>query len=120
MTLEKLEKVGMWVLTIFLACVFFFGGYAKLRDPEAELHFASLGWPVWLRLVLGASEMICGAFLLLPWLVRYAAVPLVVAAGVAAASYLWHPQFRMAAVWPLAFIALLVWLARYRRSVTAG
>ncbi len=113
-------KTVIWIVTLVLVFVFFFGGYGKFRDPASAQHFALLGWPAWFRMTVGAVELTCGAFLLLPWLAPFAAIPLAATSAAAAISYVLHPPWGLLMLWPITFIAGLAFVARYRWKERTG
>jgi putative oxidoreductase len=60
-------RIGIWMLSAFLAFVFLMAGVPKLAGAEGHVrHFVTWGYPDWFRLVVGAVETVSAALLLVP------------------------------------------------------
>jgi uncharacterized membrane protein YphA (DoxX/SURF4 family) len=67
MGLTKMQTTLMWVLSVLLAALFVFAGSGKLVGVERmAATFASAGYPVWFRYLIGIVEVACGITLLIP------------------------------------------------------
>lgn len=67
MGLTKMQTTLMWVLSVLLAALFVFAGSGKLIGVERMAEtFASAGFPVWFRYLIGIIELVCGITLLIP------------------------------------------------------
>lgn len=64
---RKGKTVGLWVLSGLLAALFLMAGGSKLAGAEEHVQgFARYGWPDWMRLVVGAVEVVSAVLLLIP------------------------------------------------------
>lgn len=64
---SKGKTISLWVLSGLLAALFLMAGGSKLAGAEEHVKgFANYGWPDWLRLVVGAVEVISAVLLLIP------------------------------------------------------
>lgn len=79
--MAKRTDVGPFVLRLFLGLLFFVAGVMKLFNAEGIIGMlGGLGFPAaaFFGWVVILSEVLCGAFLLLGWQLRYAVWPPVV------------------------------------------
>ena len=82
--------MGIRILTWLLALLFIAGGVPKLIGIESVAEqFRQFGYPDWFRLFIGLAELAGGIGLLIPGLVRLAAMGLMVIM-LGAAWTLWH------------------------------
>jgi putative oxidoreductase len=97
--------------------IFFQSGWGQLHDLEqVTSYFTDLGLsaPAFQARLVATTEFVCGGLLLLGFLTRYAAVPLMVIMCVAIRTALWDQVEGISSLVHLtefAYLALLVWLA---------
>jgi putative oxidoreductase len=66
-TSSKLKTAGVWIASGLLAALFLRAGIPKLMDAQGWVrHFVAWGYPDWLRLVVGAVEVVSAVLLLIP------------------------------------------------------
>jgi uncharacterized membrane protein YphA (DoxX/SURF4 family) len=64
---SKASRIAVWALSGLLAAIFLFAGATKLLGAEGEVRdFAAWRYPDWLRLVIGAIEVVSAVLLLIP------------------------------------------------------
>ncbi|MCZ6604828.1 MAG: DoxX family protein [Alphaproteobacteria bacterium] len=109
------RRIGLWILTIILAVLFFGAGLMSVTgDPMMVESFATLGLPDWFRILLGIGEIAGAAGLLIRPIAALAALGL---AAISAGAIVAH-----AAVPPLAqgvpalVLLILTLAAAYMRS----
>lgn len=113
---KHLKTVLLWVLALFIALVMIQQGFAKFSpDGRWARSFATWGYPVWFRVLVGAIETGGGALLLVPPLATYAAVALVTIMLGAAGTLLLDGRVVDAAT-PVAYGVVLLWIAWERRA----
>lgn len=65
--MSKLKTAFLWIASGLLAALFLRAGIPKLTGGPAWAHlFAAWGYPSWLRLVVGAVEVVSAVLLLIP------------------------------------------------------
>ena len=110
-TSKRFRLVVAWCLGLYLALMYVQMGRIKF-DPNGfwTEAFASWGYPVWLRWLVGGIEVCGGLLLLVPWLASYAAAALsIVMAGA------WVTRMRderlVDVAWITAYLCGLAWIA---------
>lgn len=77
--MTKFQRIGVWALQILLAGFFVLQGVAKLTSSPAWVsRFRGWGYPDHFYLVVGLVEVLGGALLLVPRLVKFGASTLIV------------------------------------------
>ena len=112
----RIRRVLAFVVGLYLARMFVKNGWDKF-DPEgfwAE-PFAQWGYPVWLRLVVGAIETAGGLLILVPWTATYAGVAVAMVMGGAFYTR-WGAGFPEDLMWIAAYAVALLWIAFEWRS----
>ena len=109
-----------WLPALFARIALFFifapTGLGKLRHlPKVTSYFVELGLPAphFNAVLVGASEFVCGALLLIGLLARYAAIPLIIDMAVAIAVAKWKDVAGIGgffALDELLYIALLLFI----------
>src|SRR5882724_8114318 len=120
---ELAERVGnslRWlsptIARLTVGLVFFQSGWGKLHDlDKVTNYFTELGLaaPAFQARLASTAEFVCGGLLLLGFVTRFAAVPLIVTMCVAIRTALWEQVDGLGSLVGLtefAYIALLVWL----------
>src|SRR5262249_26511197 len=119
---EEMRKyitlVLLWLLSLFLTVVFVNAGWPKFSNSSGWARaFASWGFPVWFRILVGLIEVAGGLLLLVPQTAVYAAASLGVTMLGAMGTHIFHGQ--VAAVYheivPLGLLGVVAFL-RYRRK----
>lgn len=101
---------------VVVGAVFVQSGWSKLSDVDRVIEFfTSLGlpMPVVQAYLASASELVCGALLLLGLATRFAVVPLIVTMIVAIRTALWDQVDGVASLFTMIeflYIVLFVWL----------
>lgn len=124
----KRKTIALWVLSGLLAAVYLLAGGSKLAGAEQHVQgFARWGWPDWLRLAIGAVEVISAVLLLVPRVAFLGASALVVVMAGAIYTHLFRATGEAGmAVVPLVLLglnALVAWgrrPGRARRLPAAG
>jgi putative oxidoreductase len=102
---------------VTVGLVFFWSGWGKLHGLEQVTdYFTQLGLaaPGFQARLASSTEFVCGGLLLVGFLTRFAAVPLIVTMMVAIRTALWEEVTSLTSLVGLlefSYIALLVWLA---------
>jgi putative oxidoreductase len=102
---------------VTVGLVFFWSGWGKLHGlEEVTDYFTQLGLPApgFQALLASTAEFVCGGLLLVGFLTRFAAVPLIITMMVAIRTALWEEVTGLTSLVGLlefSYIALLVWLA---------
>jgi len=114
--MTKGRSIAVWVISVLLAAMYLFAGATKLAGMQMHVEaFAKWGYPDWFRLVVGATEVVGGALLLVPGAAFYAAVVLAVEMIGAVLTHLTHQEAPNAVV-PLVLFVLLAFVAASRRE----
>ncbi len=74
--MKRLRKTGLWIFSIFLACVFVAVGLSKIEGSSATRwaqRFVHWGYPAGSQYAVGAMEIIAGIAMLIPALRKAAA-----------------------------------------------
>jgi uncharacterized membrane protein YphA (DoxX/SURF4 family) len=108
----------VWVLEVALAAVFVLTGVSKLLGTETfVLQAAAMrGFPNWIRIVVGACEVLGGIALLIPGLTANAALALAILMLPATITQIISGEPGI--VVPIALFVLLLFLAERREPVT--
>src|SRR5215831_389610 len=87
-------KRAAWILVIALpAAEFILAGASKFRPGSNwSRMFLAWGYPAWLRLVVGATEIVCGIGLVVSRVRLVAACVLITIMAAAAATHLLHGE----------------------------
>jgi putative oxidoreductase len=114
---SKGKTIALWVLSGLLAALFLMAGGSKLAGAEQHVKgFAHWGWPDWMRLAVGAVEVISAVLLLVPRAAFFGAGSLVVVMTGATYTHLFRADGEggMAAmtVVLLGLNALVAWVRR--------
>ncbi len=117
---DRIKTTAVWILSGLLALLYLFAGATKLAGMQMHVeHFAHWGYPDWFRLVVGATEVIFGAALLVLQVAFYGAVAL----GIDMVGAMYTELFRgepPRAAFPLVLLLLLAVVAYARRPATVG
>lgn len=114
MNKEKVKWIGVWILQVLLALVFFKAAHVKLTgNPMMVGLFQKWGYPENFHLVVGTFELAGAIGLLIPRLAGYAACGLTVIMVGALATHLIYREAQ--AIVPVVLLVLLgtiVWARR--------
>ena len=78
----SVRSIIAWILQVILAVIFIKADFDKLRNLDGTLKmFGGLGLPAVLGAVVGAAELLGGIGLLIPRMVRPAAIGLIIMIG---------------------------------------
>src|SRR5215475_5437736 len=94
--MNKLAKATDWILTILLAVLFVSTGFSKVSGASARgwaQRFRNWGYPAEFGSVIGAVEILAGAFLPIPRLRRAAVTVLLIVMLGAAGTHLWSGEY---------------------------
>lgn len=121
--LELAARIGAalsWVpptlARLAVGLIFFQSGWGKLHNlPQVTDYFAELGLPApaFQATLASTTELVCGGLLLLGFLTRFAAVPLIITMMVAIRTALWDQVEGLSSLFSLSeflYILLLAWL----------
>ena len=115
MNKAKLQKIGLWVLQIFLALTFGPVGFSKLSDHGSwPSQFRQWGYPEHFYLAVGIAELLGGMALLLPRTAGCGAMLLMVVMGGATVHHLRRHEVN-ASLSVIILFALLTIVAYARR-----
>jgi putative oxidoreductase len=114
---SKPVRVTVTVLSVLLAVMFFGAGVPKLLGtPDVLAGFAKYGYPSWFHLLIGATEVVSAALLLVPriaWLGASAIIVIMVGAtythGILATGEGASALFTLLVMAVAAFIAYARW-----------
>lgn len=108
------RQIAVWTASIILAALFLFAGVFKLVAPaKVGEAFLQYGLPTWFAIVVGVCEALGAIGLLVPRLAGLAAAGLCGIMVGAVVTMATHGQ-AVQALFPLATLALLVWVAYVR------
>ena len=109
--LKRGRLIVAWFVALYLASMYVQMGWVKFY-PEGFWTgaFERWGYPVWLRLAVGAVEVAAGVMILVPWTAAYGALAL--AAVMAGAWVTRFQDGRMVdAMWITLYTTALLWIA---------
>lgn len=109
--MKTVPRAVVWTILILVASLFVMVGFSKFAGPSSirwAERFAHWGYPVALRYVVGALEMLGGIGLVLPATTRPAAAALMVVMAGALYTHLSHGE--MPRVVPPLVLGLLIFL----------
>lgn len=106
-----LKKLAIPTLRWTVGIVVLFESLHFVLSAAAAHHVAKVGLPLWVRPVLGGSEIVAALFFLIPYSTRLGGWLLIAIFGVAIALHLHHLEFDSAAVLLIYGIAVLVCIA---------
>lgn len=112
--MAKLKLVGLWLLQILLAFLFFNIGRQKFTNPVWVRSFRDWGYPEHFYAVVGAVELLGSLLLLVPRIASYAAGAVILVMLGAFGHHVWRGEWQRATS-PLVFIVLLSIVAYARR-----
>lgn len=120
--MKATANILAWILTVFLAVVFFLAGGVKLFSSPAMIQeFAHIGLGQWFRYFTGAWEVVGAIGILIPkyrfWAALELAVVMVGATFTNIAILHVPPLARLTALL-LVLALVLAWLRRPRRELT--
>jgi putative oxidoreductase len=99
--------------------IFFQSGWGKLHNlSQVTDYFAELGLPApaFQATLASTTELVCGGLLLVGFLTRFAAVPLIITMIVAICTALWDQVDGLSSLFGLSeflYVVLLAWLATH-------
>ena len=108
---QRLRLIAAWCLGLYLAWLYVRMGWIKF-DPKGfwTAAFVRWGYPPWMRIAVGAVEVVGGVMLLLPWTATVGALALAaVMAGAWLTRYLDGRYVDVA--WISAYFVGLLWIA---------
>jgi uncharacterized membrane protein YphA (DoxX/SURF4 family) len=107
----------LWIASIALAALFLATGIPKLLGAEGwGRHFSRWGYPDWLRLVVGATEVVSAALLLVPRFARLGAGAIAVVMAGATYTHLARASGEAGrAVFTVVLLLLAAGIVRWRR-----
>jgi uncharacterized membrane protein YphA (DoxX/SURF4 family) len=115
-------EVVLWIVTLFLALIFFRQGLGKFPDDGGWARaFAGWHFPVWFRYGIGVVEIAAAVLLLWPR-TAFAGASLIVVTmlgGMATHAYWGHPEQMGHEALPLV-LAIIVGLGRRRKFIPIG
>jgi putative oxidoreductase len=89
------RRFTVWVLIALLAVEFVVAGAAKFSPSSGWARmFAAWGFPAWLRVAIGATEVACALALFIPRSRAWACAMLLVVMAGAAVTHLTHSEPR--------------------------
>lgn len=94
--MKKFRSVALWIIAIFLACLFVLVGWSKVEGPSAvqwAVRFARWGYPPEVRYVVAALEIIGGFGFLFPRTRMLAAAATMLVMVGAFSTHLWHGEW---------------------------
>jgi putative oxidoreductase len=108
---KRVRLVVAWLLGLYFANMYVRNGWAKF-DPNGfwTPAFVRWGYPVWMRVAVGAIELVGGALLLVPWVASYAALA-VMAVMLGALGTRLHDGRMVDSAWIAAYAIGLLWIA---------
>lgn len=108
--IRRTRWLGAWLLGLYLARMYVEMGWVKF-DPDGfwTAAFEAWGYPSWLRVSVGAIEVIGGILLVVPWLASYGGIA-VSAVMVGAWGTRAHDGRWVDVAWLSAYILGLVWI----------
>jgi putative oxidoreductase len=74
----SVTQVARWCLVIVVSFIFFVTGVTKFTSPAWVTRFDAWGYPSWVRLAVGALEILCAILLWVPRSRRWAVLVLLV------------------------------------------
>jgi uncharacterized membrane protein YphA (DoxX/SURF4 family) len=79
---KRVRLIVAWGLGLYLADMFVRMGWIKF-DPRGfwTAAFARWGYPAWLRIAVGAVEVVGGAMLVIPWLASLGGIAVALVMG---------------------------------------
>jgi putative oxidoreductase len=109
-------NVGLWIVSLLLAYLFFFQGLSKFPDSSRWARaFAQWHFPVWFRLLIGVLELAAAALLLWPRTAFLGALTVIVVMLGGMATHVWwgHPEQSFHEAMPLV-VATIIAIGRRR------
>jgi uncharacterized membrane protein YphA (DoxX/SURF4 family) len=103
--------VAAWCLGLYLARMYVEMGWIKF-DPNGfwTKAFERWGYPVWMRLAVGAFEVGGGIMLLIPWVASYGAIAVACVMTGAFVTRM-HDHRYVDSAWIAAYFVALAWIA---------
>ncbi|HEX2882579.1 MAG TPA: DoxX family protein [Polyangiaceae bacterium] len=117
---SKGKAIALWVLAGVLAALFLLAGGSKLAGAEVHVqNFARWGWPDWMRLVVGAVEVVSAILLLIPRLAFLGAGALMVVMAGATYTHIFRARDEAGmAAFTLLLLGLCAVVAWARRQIS--
>ena len=114
----RIKWIGVWVLQVLLALIFFKAAHAKLTgNPMMVGLFQKWGYPENFHLLIGTFELLGAVGLLIPRLAGYVACGLtVIMLGALTTHLLYHEAQAIVPAVLLVFLGLIIYARRPRFS----
>jgi hypothetical protein len=116
-------NIVLWVLQVLLAAAFFAHGWLFLSPPPEIVEQMNASLPRWFQLFLGVAEVLAAVGLtlpgltrIMPWLVRWAAIGIMVVLASATVYHVVRGEISSAGI-TLVLLAMATFVAYMRHRV---